>query len=243
MGTAADLFDVAGRTTIRSADGAFFHLGGPLEASKPLDSRISQELRERRVADGRPVLGRESIGIVASAQVASGLLRSLGDAGIAAAVVKDAGDSESPGLLLHIAGSPAERSHYDGLPCGGTAVLRCYREGDLVFIDPLSMSGQDPTSSQVLRRRLAASPAATELKAWLDTPAASMDLDLQATTLGLVTARLLTIIRAWQRNSPVLPALRRTLWRLDSGTFAVSEHPVLPFPEPAKLDENWPATR
>uniref|UniRef100_UPI003F497519 hypothetical protein n=1 Tax=Paenarthrobacter nicotinovorans TaxID=29320 RepID=UPI003F497519 len=146
-------------------------------------------------------------------------------------------------MLVHVAGSPSERTYYDELPGEGTAVLRCYREGEIVFVDPLSMSAGDPTGFQVLRRRLAASPAATELNAWLDTPAASRNLDLQHAALGLATARLLIIIAAWQQDSPALPVFRRTLWRLDSATRVATEHPVLPFPEPAMLAGGWQAPR
>ena len=244
MGTAAvDTFDVAGKTTIRSADGAFFHLAAPAEAGAPLAARLSQELLQRRQSAVRPRAGRERIDIKASAAEAAGLLCFLADSGVAATMVKDDAGHAPGGLLLHVAGSPAGRSVYDELPGKGTAVLRCYREGELVFIDPLAVSAEDPTGSQVLRRRLAASPAAAELKAWLDTPAASTDLDLQDTALGLVKARLLMSIAAWQQDSPALLGLRRTLWRLDTATMVATEHPVLPFPEPATLDENRQGTR
>ncbi|NWL12319.1 hypothetical protein DM793_13655 [Paenarthrobacter nitroguajacolicus] len=243
MGTAVDTFDVAGRATIRSADGAFFHLAAPIDSGAPLATQVSHELLQRRLAYVRPFPGRERIEIAAAGDVATGLLRSLEDSGVAATVINADTKHAHGGLLLHVAGSPAERTQFDDLPGEGTAVLRCYREGELAFIDPLSLSAQDPTASQVLRRRLAASPAATELKTWLDTPAATAEIGLRSPALSLVTARLLMIIAAWQQDSPALPALRRTLWRLDSATLVATEHPVLPFPEPAKLVDSWPAPR
>lgn len=52
----------------------------------------------------------------------------------------------SAGLVLHVAGSPHERGALDHLPAAGTAVLRCYREGELFFVDPLAVEPQDPAS-------------------------------------------------------------------------------------------------
>ncbi|MDQ0102734.1 hypothetical protein J2T10_002387 [Paenarthrobacter nicotinovorans] len=235
MGTAIDSFDVAGRSTIRSGDGAFFHLPPSAGGGQHLATGVSDELLQRRQAGALPLPGRELIGLVAPEPVAAALLPVFHEAGVDLAV----GDDREPGsvgLLLHLATMPAERNRFDALP-GRAAVLRFYGEGDLVFVDPLSLEPADPTGWQVLRRRLAASPAAAELRAWLDTPAAAADFALQGIAMDLLTARLLTIITAWQRNSPSLAAHRRTLWRLDTLTLANSEHPVLPFPEPASLGE------
>ncbi|MET3904006.1 hypothetical protein [Paenarthrobacter sp. 4246] len=236
MGTAIDSFDVAGRSIIRSGDGAFFHLPPSAGSGQNLATGISDELLQRRQAGARPLAGRERIGLVAPEPVAAALLPLFQEAGVDVAVSDDR-EPGSVGLVLHLAATPAERNRFEALPGCRAAVLRFYGEGDLVFVDPLSLEPADPTGWQVLRRRLAASPAAAELRAWLDTPAAAADFAPHGVAMDLLTARLLTIITAWQRNSPSLAAHRRTLWRLDTLTLAASEHPVLPFPEPASLGE------
>lgn len=197
---------------------------------------ISDELLQRRQAAARPLPGREHIGLVAPEHVAAALLPVFQQAGVHMAVSHHR-EPGSVGLILHLAATPADRNRFDALPGSRSAVLRFYGEGDLVFVDPLSLEPADPTAWQVLRRRLAASPAAAELRAWLETPAAAADVAPQGVAWDLLTARLLTVITSWQRNSPSLAAHRRTLWRLDTLTLAASEHPVLPFPEPASLGE------
>lgn len=237
-----DAFEVNGRTTVRSGDGAFLRLqpsasGSTAEAavSGELAGRVRKELAERREARIRPCLGREVIGILAPESWQQELEALTGHA---STVLESATDIPVwAGLVLHAAGSPRERSALDHLPAAGTAVLRCYREGELIFVDPLAVEPQDPTGAQVLRRRLAASPAASELRAWLDAaPAADTGhADIPAAAKTILTARLLTTIAAWRQNAPALSTLRRTLWRLDTATLSASEHPVLAFPEPAPL--------
>ena len=238
MGTEVNTFDVAGRATIRSGDGAFFHLSPAARVDQLTATQISDELHRRRRAGGQPLSGRQRIGLMAPEGVAATLLPVLQGAGVDAMVINGE-DPGSVGLILHLAATPAERSRFDARLGPQTAVLRFYGEGELVFIDPLSLGPQDPTGWQVLRRRLAASTAAAELRAWLDTPAASADFVLRDTAMDLLTARLLTIITAWQRNSPALSTFRRTLWRLDTLTLAAGEHPVLPFPEPVSPNNDW----
>ena len=243
-----DAFDVNGRTTVRSGDGVFLRV--PLsttgttadaEFGGGLAGRMRAELAERREARIRPRLGREGIGILAPESWRQELAEAL--IGHAPTVLDSANDSPGQaGLVLHVAGSPHERGTLDHLPAGGTAVLRCYREGELIFVDPLAVEPQDPTGAQVLRRRLAASPAASELRAWLDaSPAADTGpADIPAAAKSILTARLLTTIAAWQQDAPALSTLRRTLWRLDTATLSASEHPVLAFPEPAPLPAPLP---
>lgn len=242
-GQRIDAFEVNGRTTVRSGNGVFLRVplsttGATADADLTggLAGRVRAELAERREARIRPCLGREGIGILAPESWRQDLAEGLG--GHPSTVVESAGDiPELAGLVLYVAGSPHERGMLDHLPAAGTAVLRCYREGELFFVDPLAVEPQDPTGAQVLRRRLAASPAASELRAWLDSsPAADAGpAGIPAAAMTILTARLLTTIAAWQQDAPAMSALRRTLWRLDTATLAASEHPVLAFPEPAPL--------
>ena len=242
-GQTMDAFEVNGRITVRSGDGVFLRV--PLSTTGTtadadfgggLAGRVRGELAERREARIRPRLGREGIGILAPESWRQELAPAL--TGHAPTVLESAHDIPvSAGLVLHVAGSTQERGALDHLPAAGTAVLRCYREGELFFVDPMSVEPQDPNGAQVLRRRLAASPAASELRAWLDaSPAGDTGPGgIPAAAMTILTARLLTTIGAWQQDSPALSTLRRTLWRLDTATLAASEHPVLAFPEPAPL--------
>ncbi|MFJ4029035.1 hypothetical protein ACIPWF_16800 [Paenarthrobacter sp. NPDC089989] len=236
MSSATDIFDVDGRATVRSDDGVFFRVPG--EPSSTLAAgmmdRVLAELAERRNAGLTPLRGREHVSIAADGPVAGELLDTLTSAGVQAQRVDPASSADCGGLLLHVPTSPAERSRFDNLPTVGTAVLRCYQEGEVVFVDPLAAGPLDPSGAQVLRRRLAASPAATELRTWLDTPAAH-GFELSGASRDLLTARLLVMVKAWQTGAATLPPLSRTLWRLDTRTLTVTEHPVLPFPEPALL--------
>lgn len=238
-----DAFEVNARTTVRSGEGAFLRV--QLTSTSPtadagltggLAGRVRAELAERREARIRPSPGREGIGILAPQSWRQDLEAAFG--GRAPIWLNSAGCvPAAAGLVLQVAGAAHERTALDHLPGAGTAVLRCYREGELIFVDPLAMEAQDPSGSQVLRRRLAASPAASELRAWLD---ASLAADtgpagIPAAAKAILSARLLTTIAAWQQDTPAVSTLRRTLWRLDTATLAASDHPVLPFPEPAPL--------
>ena len=233
MGTAIDSFDVAGRSTIRSGDGAFFHLPPSAGGGQHLATDVSDELLQRRQAGALPLPGRERIGLVAPEPVAAALLPVFHEAGVDLAV----GDDREPGsvgLLLHLAATPAERNRFDALPgpCGRAPLLRRRRPG--LRRSAVSRTGRPnrvagtPAQARSLtgRRRTAGLAGYPRCCRGLRSPGIAMDL---------LTARLLTIITAWQRNSPSLAAHRRTLWRLDTLTLATSEHPVLPFPEPASL--------
>lgn len=235
-----DAFTVNGRTTVRSDDGGFLRLGPDTAIGEGLDpaltERVRTELAARRRARRIPPAGRQDIGTLLPA----GLPESL-QALLPAATLRQVtrGDAEHCGLVLQFARTAAERSALDHLPASGTAVLRCYREGGILYIDPLAAKAEDPGGSQVLRRRLAASPASAELEQWLHTGAADAD-SLQGLPGGAVQvflARLATTIAAWQHDSPACNLLRRTLWRLDTATLLASEHPVLAYPEPAPLPE------
>ncbi|TVU66230.1 hypothetical protein FQP90_02300 [Paenarthrobacter nitroguajacolicus] len=243
MEHAVDTFDVDGRITVRSGDGIFFRVpGGSTPGTNGgAADRIRAELLERRLAGQRPAAGRERVSVAGPG--AGRVVGALEAAGVLATPWDDAQDPAVPGLLIHLPSSPAERTRFDHLPAAGTAVLRCYAEGELVFLDPLALSPRDPSSTQILRRRLAASAAAAELKAWLQTPAAATELSLPDTAWSMVIARVLGTVKAWQSESAALQPLRRTLWRLDTRTLAASEHPVLPFPEPALLAGGLPLPR
>jgi len=238
-----DAFEVNGRTTVRSGDGAFLRVqrtstSPTAESDLPcgVAGRVRAELAERRESRIRPSPGREGVGILAPQSWRQELEAAFG--GRAPVWLDSAGDVPATvGLVLQMAGAAHERTALDHLPGAGTAVLRCYREGELIFVDPLAIEAQDPTGAQVLRRRLAASPAASELRAWLDASVAADTgpADIPAAAKIILSARLLTTIAAWQQDTPAVTTLRHTLWRLDTATLAASDHPLLPFPEPALL--------
>lgn len=238
-----DAFEVLGRTTVRAADGAFLRLAEQENAvTGTLDpettARVLSELDARRRTRTAPLAGRTAIGVVAPGMF-SRELRTLAEGGALQFHTITQEDAEKgaagPGLLLHLATAPRERDLLDHLPASGTAVLRCYREGDILLIDPLRLDAGDPSARQLLRRRLAASPAPTELEAWLarQEPDGDVFRGLSAAAVALFLSRLVSVIAAWQHGADALESHRRVLWRLDTATLLVSEHPVLPYPEPA----------
>lgn len=236
-----DAFEVQGRTTVRTEDGTFLRLAeqrdGADALGPALEARIRGELEDRRRVRTAPRAGRADVGLLAPAAFTRRLEAELPGSALRLRTVTPAAlplPGHLPGLLLHVAETPGERGLADRLPAAGTGVLRCYREGGLLFIDPLRLHDGDPDSRQVLRRRLAASSAPAELEAWLDRQQPGDLLDgLPTAAVTLFFARLLTVLTDWQHHTPALDEHRRTLWRLDTTTLLATGHPVLAYPEPA----------
>ncbi|GAB3474497.1 hypothetical protein [Nocardiopsis coralliicola] len=138
-----------------------------------------------------------------------------------------------PPLVIAYADTPDQRAGWDRIDRaahGGTAWLRAYREGETCFVDPLTAAAQDPGAGQVLRRRLAASPAPEAMDTWRRAAAAAPPLSGAAHLL--LTARILTVALAWARDEDGLEAYRRTLWKLVPATGAITEHTVLAYDPP-----------
>lgn len=236
-----DAFEVQGRTTVRTEDGTFLRLSGQQDGAPALDSRLEArilgELEDRRRARTAPVAGRADLGILAPEAFTRALEAGFTGSTLRLRPVTPEAVSTTghlPGLLLHVPATPGERGLSDRLPAAGTAVVRCYREGGLLFIDPLRLHDGDPDSRHVLRRRLAASSAPAELEAWLDRQRPGDLLDgLPTAAVTLFFARLLTVLTDWQHHTAALDEHRRTLWRLDTTTLLATGHPVLAYPEPA----------
>lgn len=236
---AIDDFELRGHTTVRSSDGTFLRVqtptGAPARMLDPIRGQIGQQLEARAVQRMRPHPGRERLAV---------LCPPIGWESVHTALtgldIQDIDDGGTPvaahGLVVQVATTPAERSLLDALPDSGTAVLRCYREGEILFVDPLALAPGDPSGSQVLRRRLAASVAAEELDVWLGTarPADGTLEGLPALATQFLGARIRSMVAAWQYDTDELAALRRNLWRLDTRTLCSSQHPVLGFAEPAE---------
>jgi hypothetical protein len=55
---------------------------------------------------------------------------------------------------------------------------------------------------------------------------------MDAASVTLVTARVLTMSLAWAQDDEALPRLRTTLWKLVPALGRVTEHPVLAYPAP-----------
>ena len=136
-------------------------------------------------------------------------------------------------LVIAYADKPEQRqdwSYLDSLTTQGHAWLRAYREGLNCFVDPISLDATDPTSQQVLRRRIAASATPEPLTAWYKSHPESAALS--ETARVLVSARLLTIALAWGHGADSLAELRRTLWKFVPTTGELSEHTVLGYDNP-----------
>ncbi|WP_052542854.1 hypothetical protein, partial [Cryobacterium roopkundense] len=104
-----------------------------------------------------------------------------------------------PALVIWLAGGLPPRALWDNLdtlPFRGVAWLRVHREGSQLWVDPLSLDMTDPSSAQVMKRRLAASGTAEELASWLEarTNVPTAMSDLAGRMVGL---RLLDMAQAW----------------------------------------------
>ncbi|WNZ13445.1 hypothetical protein [Streptomyces sp. 11x1] len=126
----------------------------------------------------------------------------------------------------------------DRLPERGIAWLRCHREGWQAYIEPLAAAAGDVTSAHVRARRLAATPAHRELAAYWSGPRTSgAPVHLTAPAAGLLAALLADDLSRWitgATDTDALPA-RRRLRRVDLRTLTVTEHPVLPVPDVARM--------
>ncbi|WP_051701818.1 hypothetical protein [Mycetocola saprophilus] len=233
MNTTPELFTRDGHTVVRASDGSFLRVTASTTTASAADlyRQVGERLAERAAQHAAPIPGREGISLAGNPADLAALAPAL----LGLDATPRSPTSPDRALIVQVVADRTQHRGLDHLAASGTGVLRCYREGDLLLIDPLMLGPEDPTGSQVLRRRIAASPAAADLNAWLDaagehTP--GLD-DLDPVALDMAGARLRQIIAAWQHNTAELPRLRRTLWMLDCATLAASEHPVLAFPEPA----------
>jgi hypothetical protein len=234
-----DVFELNGRATVRSSDGTFLRVqmptGEPAPMLDTLHGQIKQQLETRAAQRTQPTPGRERLALLAPETGWEPVATVL--TGLDVQCIANTGVPEQPhGLVVQVAATRAERAALDALPTAGAAVLRCYREGEILFVDPLALSPADPTGSQVVRRRLAASVASAELDRWLNTsrPGDATLEGLPPLATQFLGARIRAMVAAWQHDTRELPKLRRTLWRLDTRTLCSSEHPVLGFAEPAK---------
>ncbi|NGN93701.1 hypothetical protein G5C66_13230 [Nocardioides sp. KC13] len=117
------------------------------------------------------------------------------------------------------------------LTAGGAVLLRARREGSRMLIFPLIVDGSEATPDQVRRRRLAASPAASELSSWLSGSRRD-PRPLPRTTLTLTVARCLSILEDWAADDPAVSE-HRLLLRVVGDGLRERAHTVLGFDEPA----------
>ncbi|MFF3314213.1 hypothetical protein ACFYV5_01715 [Streptomyces sp. NPDC003035] len=126
----------------------------------------------------------------------------------------------------------------DRLPAGGTAWLRCHREGAQLWLEPPACRPGDVTAADVRLRRLAATPAHRELAAyWQGRYAGDTGPGHRTASAALAAALLTADLLAWATDpdGPRLRAARRTLRRIDLRSLAVTDHPVLPVPPVAPI--------
>lgn len=233
MHTTPELFTRDGHTVVRASDGTFLRVTAstPATSAAELHRQVGERLAARAAQHAAPIPGREGITVAGDPADLAALTPTL----LGLDATPRSPTSPDRALIVQVVAGRTQHSELDHLSIEGTGVLRCYREGDLFLINPLMLGPDDPTGSQVLRRRIAASPAAADLNAWLDTAEEHTPGlgELDPVALDMAGGRLRQIIAAWQHNTAELPRLRRTLWVLDCATLAASEHPVLAFPEPA----------
>ncbi|QIJ66286.1 hypothetical protein [Streptomyces sp. JB150] len=126
----------------------------------------------------------------------------------------------------------------DRLPQHGVAWLRCHREGWQAYLEPVAAAPGDVTSAHLRARRLAATPAHRELAAYWSGPRTTgAPVRLTTPAAALLAALLADDLTRWATDAPdtgALPA-RRRLRRVDLRTLTVTEHPVLPVPDVARI--------
>lgn len=222
---AGEICSVPGETVIRTPDGRF--LRAALDDVPDADARAELAARLRPSEQAEPTL--VLLGGCAITTRLAGLLETLGLSVRTRTASPDGADAD---LLvrvgLHEALDPA---------AAGCPVVDVRVEGALGLVHPVRLDAADPTSDQVDRRRLAASPAADHLQSWWDHGVNEPDLDDVA--LAALCAWLVRIARAVgpAARSDDVDAVRNRLWLVDSETARVSTHVVLGFDEPAPPPE------
>ncbi|WP_328349875.1 hypothetical protein OG800_03645 [Streptomyces sp. NBC_00445] len=213
---------------VRAFEGAGYLADGPRSPRWPADRRDIRLL-------GDPVV---------TEQLAA-LLRALGAEPTRPAPDGTADDlpADEPAAVVWCLDGPVPDGLWeaaDRLPERGIAWLRCHREGWQAYVEPLAAAPGDVTSAHVRARRLAATPAHRELAAYWSGPRTSgATVHLTAPAAGLLAALLADDLSRWATGAPDtgdLPA-RRRLRRVDLRTLTVTEHPVLPVPDVARIPE------
>lgn len=226
------------RPALRTGSGAFLRLhrvpaGGQVERRRYL-SEVAEFARARaaREADVRWPQGRREVLVVGGDALARDLSRELGRLG--AAVRRRAtlpADGEVPALVVAVnqlgARAAATRGRLAQLP-PRSAVLQGHADGGSFVLLPLVVDGTEATLDQVRRRRVAASPAGSELDSWLD---AAPRTPLPRAVTGLALARLVGAAQAWAREDEEVEALRRTM-SVVHPDLRETRHVVLGFEEP-----------
>lgn len=244
----------AGQAAVRTGTGEFLRLQNlPAELASVLAAGVSQdgaakgyldtlELElQRRLEQSKAdrwAPQRRNICVLGASALAeefSEVLREMG--------AKTSASGEA-NLLLAIEDGPAPSTRwtaYDNAVSRDVGWLRAYREGQLLFVDPVSVEPEDPDHNQVVRRRQAASPAVRELSTWWQNVESGstrlQSIAVPSAAKHLLFARLLNILLAWTNNTAELIDYRRTLWRLEFESYRATEHTVLGFPEPRRLPQ------
>ncbi|WP_058234296.1 hypothetical protein [Devriesea agamarum] len=258
---ATALMSEDGKGVVRTASGQFLRLQTPPadliatltnptdhtatepEADEPTRAhatRLQHEIaaREIREADNRWPQTRRNVAITGTGDIPEKLAAALLDWGITAHCIPTASDLDLTDthwdLVIGYATGPSEReawSRLDQLPRNGTAWLRAYREGHVCYVDPIAITEHDPTSTQVTKRRLAASPVPAELAAWQRTaPDEPNPLPLTAHTWLL--GHILTVALSWAQNAPDCERYRYTLWKHVPAAGTTDEHTIIAYPAP-----------
>ena len=202
---------------------------------------LTDELAKRSavLAERRWPVGRQSVLLVGAGPIVDELAAALRAWGcsVTAAPTLDAAlgnprgvDSrgDAPLLVISYADSARERVAWQFAEAHlreGVAWLRAYREGELCFVDPLSLEEGDAGAEQVTRRRIAASLDPSCMLAWTTIAPGGGHPDPYSR--AMTVSRILTVALAWARQDDALKSYRRTLWKLVPHTGVVTEQVVL----------------
>lgn len=214
---------------------------------RALAGRLSEELARRQLRHRQESWGQTRVLLVRT-PLGQDLAAALADRGadvevVDADVVLEAVSQSRPRVVVWADDTRPPHPGWaglDALPVTGVGWLRAAREGDVVRVEPLALDPDDPTSEQVRGRRLAASPAAPELRALWDVDGAGPVAAHAPSPAAraLVLHHVIEVLDAATatcrglRDEHRLAEHRRTLLRVDMVGLRTTSHSVLAYPRP-----------
>ncbi|MFI9346375.1 hypothetical protein ACIG0D_34715 [Streptomyces sp. NPDC052773] len=237
-------FDAAGYLTDVENAGAVGHpttAGATGSHGHPADTEVATGQAEDARTDAWPAVRRDVL-VLGDPVLTEPLTRLLREAGAAprTGTPGETAATDAAAVVWCLDGPVPDGlwDDADRLPERGVAWLRCHREGWQAHLEPVAAAPGDVTSAHLRARRLAATPAHRELAAYWSGPRTTgAPVRLTTPAAALLAALLADDLTRWATDAPdtgALPA-RRRLRRVDLRTLTVTEHPVLPVPDVARM--------
>jgi hypothetical protein len=226
------------RPALRTAQGEYLRLHGVPAGGRSTRRTYLREVADfarRRAAEQyatRWPEGRRRIAVIGRTRLAAAVVAEVRRLGAdVRRLRRPVADHGADLVVVLTEGRPGfgTEAWLTSLPSRGTAVLHGHADGASFLLMPLAVDGTEASADQVRRRRLAASPAADELGAWLSAP---HHISLAPGVRALATARVAGAALAWAADGTEAEELRHTLTVLHPD-LRETRHVVLGFDEPA----------